>query len=140
MFKSPQTHKHPSHEGAALRRTYTHIHSSHNIWEAHTVKPLIYAKYAEVLLGIFLKLCNLSNVYICHMTPTRVNNYAAFSINPSMVISLRIYNRMQLSGHSLLTSAMYPCATEHLDRHFMVPSLCPVRTCCSIFRPCTHAK
>lgn len=35
------------------------------------------------------------------MTPTSVNNYAAFSINPSMVISLRIYNCMQFSGHSL---------------------------------------
>lgn len=50
-----------------------------------------------------------------HMTPTRVNNYAAFSINPSMVVSLRIYNHKQFSGHSRMysmTSAMCPWATE----------------------------
>lgn len=38
------------------------------------------------------------------MTPTHVNNYAAFSINPSMVISFRIYKFMQFSGHSPMTS------------------------------------
>lgn len=55
-----------------------------------------------MLFGIFLKLCNLYSVYICNMTPTHVNNYAAFRINPSMVISFRIYKFMQFSGHPLM--------------------------------------
>lgn len=49
------------------------------------------------------------------MTPTCVNNYAAFNINPSMVISCGIYNLMQFSGHSQMcsmASGTCPCAIE----------------------------